>query len=277
MSFLTYTDDQYRTPPGTVSWFARHFPSLTFYSRFVSIVFRAGIKAKRSLYDGRQWSQSSLEVFRALEQVGVQFEISGLRHIEQLHTPFVLVSNHMSTLETTVLPMVIQPIRNVTFVVKASLLTYPIFKHIMRSCDPVAVGQTSPREDLKTMLKEGAARLQRGISMIVFPQGSRDSSFVAEEFNTIGIKLAHKAKVPIVPLALATDAWGNGKLIKEFGKINPAKKVRFAFGEPMWVEGRGADQHQATIQFISKHLQIWENESNLANQDAAECFSAKCS
>ena len=45
----------------------------------------------------------------------------------------------MSSLETMVLPAIVQPIKHVTFVVKASLLNYPIFKYVMRSRDPVAV------------------------------------------------------------------------------------------------------------------------------------------
>jgi 1-acyl-sn-glycerol-3-phosphate acyltransferase len=170
----------------------------------------------------------------------------------------------MSMLETTVLPVVIQPIRPVTFVVKQSLLDYPVFRHIMRARDPIAVTQTNPRHDFNAVMQGGLERLQRGISIIVFPQGMRTHSFDPSQFNTIGIKLALRAKVPVVPLALVTDAWRNGKLITDLGRIDPAKRVRFAFGEPISVAGRGTDEHQAIIRFIEEKLREWKNEDGEA-------------
>ena len=131
----------------------------------------------------------------------------------------------------------------------------------MRSRNPVAVSQTNPREDLVTMLKEGTERLKRGISIIVFPQGARTATYIPEEFNTIGVKLAHRAGVPIVPLALKTDAWGNGRIIRDFGRIDPTKKVHFAFSEPLRVEGRGTEQHQAVLDFIGGKLAEWQSEA----------------
>ncbi len=116
------------------------------------------------------------------------------------------------------------------------------------------------------MLEGGAERLKRGISIIAFPQTTRTLSFDPVQFNTIGIKLARKANVPVVPLALFTDAWGNGKYLKDFGKIDASKKVYFAFGEPMWVQGRGSDEHQAIISFISRKLQEWKEERKACSQ-----------
>jgi 1-acyl-sn-glycerol-3-phosphate acyltransferase len=196
-------------------------------------------------------------VLRALERTGVNFEITGINFLKQLQTPCVIIGNHMSMLETVVLPIIIQPVRNVTFIVKQSLLDYPVFKHVMRSRDPIAVGRTNPRQDLKTVLEGGMERLKRGISIIVFPQTTRTNSFDPTQFSTLGVKLAQRANVPILPLALLTDAWRNGKYLKDFGKIDKSKNVKFAFGKPMWVKGRGIDEHQAVVDFISSKMQVW--------------------
>lgn len=259
---VNFIDGVYRTAPSRTSWLAQALPSWAFYPRFLWIVWKSGVLAKRSKYGYREWSQSSYDVLAALEKVGVRFEITGAEHLQRLRTPFLAAANHMSTLETAVLPAVIQPFHNVTFVVKQSLLEYPIFKHVMRSRDPVAVTQTNPREDLKTMLVEGSARLNRGISLVVFPEGRRQGGFDPARFNTIGVKIAQRTGVPIVPLALSTDAWGLGKWIPELGKIDASKKVRFAFGEPMEVHGRGAEQHQACIDFIQHKLRAWRDEDS---------------
>lgn len=257
---LPYTNSVYRTAAEHVSLLARMFPTPAFYVRFLAIVFRDGARAKRGRYGGAEWCQGSFDVLRALEKVGVRFEITGIEHVERLETPCVVVGNHVSLLETTVLPVIIRPIRRVTFIVKESLTTYPVFGHVMRSRDPIAVSQTNPRQDLKAVLNGGVDRLQRGVSIIVFPQGSRTRFFDPAEFNTLGVKLAQRAGVPVVPLALMTDAWENGKYFKDFGRIVPSRGVHFAFGEPMRVEGRGTEQHRAIIEFIRGKLEKWRNE-----------------
>jgi 1-acyl-sn-glycerol-3-phosphate acyltransferase len=61
----------------------------------------------------------------------------------------------------------------------------------------------------------------------------------------------------VVPLALLTDAWGNGKRVKDFGKIDPTRKVHLAFGEPMHIVGQGTREHQAVIEFIRGKLREW--------------------
>ena len=103
-----------------------------------------------------------------------------------------------------------------------TLTTYmPFFGPVMCSRDPIVVGRTNPREDLAAVLEGGLERLKKGISIIVFPQHTRSREFNPQMFNSIGVKLAKKAGVPIVPLALKTDAWGQGKKIKELGPVTP--------------------------------------------------------
>jgi 1-acyl-sn-glycerol-3-phosphate acyltransferase len=196
-------------------------------------------------------------VLRALESVGIEIEITGIDYFKNLEGSCVFIGNHMSTLETFVLPVIIQPFKDVTFVVKKSLVEYPVFKHIMRSRDPITVGRTNPRDDLKAVFDGGVERLQAGISIIIFPQTTRTTVFDPKAFNTIGIKLAHKANAPVVPIALKTDAWGTSKYLKDFGKIDPSQKVHFAFGEPFWIKDRGAEEHNKVIEFISGKLKEW--------------------
>src|SRR5262245_2285220 len=103
--FLHVVNGVYHTAPRPVGWLARWFPSLAFYPRFYSVVFRGSAAAKRGQYGGREWSLSSLGVLRALEAVGCRVEITGIDHIERLAGPAVFAGNHMSTLETAVLPV----------------------------------------------------------------------------------------------------------------------------------------------------------------------------
>jgi len=254
---LTFVDGAYRTVPAERSVVARFFPGLGFYARYAHLIWSGSRSARRGHYHDEDWIGTSLGLLRGLEAVGVRVEITGTDHFSRLQGPCVFVGNHMSTLEAAVLPTIIQPLKPVTFIVKRSLVEYPIFGHVMRSRDPIVVGRTNPREDLKAVLEGGVERLQAGISIIVFPQTTRTVIFDPAAFNSIGIKLAKRAQVPVVPLALKTDAWGNGRIAKDFGKIDPAKAVHFAFGEPLRVVGAGAAEHQRVIEFIREHLLSW--------------------
>ena len=246
------------------SVFSRVFlgPKFTFYFQIFCVVWTSSRKALKGIYTAQKWAESSYDIVRALENIGVSISITGMDNMRKVDGPAVFIANHMSTLETLVLPCIIQPAKPVTFVVKKSLIDMPVFGPVMRSRDPILVGRTNPREDLKAVLEGGTKKLHAGQSIIIFPQSTRSFTFKPDEFNTLGIKLALKANVPVVPIALKTDAWGIGKIMKEFGPIDTSKKVYFAIGGPITIQNRGAEEHQKIIEFITGKLEEWQKEDH---------------
>ena len=242
-----------RTPP----LYARLLPSVVFYIRFLRVVFRSSAMAKRGEYGNEEWWESSYSIIEALESVGVRLEISGVDIIQGVPGACVFVANHMSTLETIILPGIIQPHKDVTFVVKRGIIEYPVFKHIMLARDPIVVDRVNVREDLRTVLEEGTLILESGRSIIIFPQTTRSIVFEAAHFNSIGVKLARRASVPVIPIAVKSDAWGIGTVVKEFGRINPSKKVHIAFGEPITVKTRGSHEQREVVDFIGDSVLQW--------------------
>lgn len=256
MNVLT-TEDSYRSPDIKLPWFTARFTNLVFYPKLLYQYLHGSHRARRGRYDGTAWSNHSLSVLRILESVGVRIRVENIGAFKGLDGPCVFIGNHMSMLETFVLPCIIQPFKEVTFVVKESLVDYPVFRHIMRSRDPVLVGRTDPREDFRRVMAGGQERIAQGRSIIIFPQTTRSEVFDPRLFNSIGVKLARKAGVPVVPIALKTDAWGVGKLIKDFGKIHPEKTVHFCFGDPLVITGNGKAEHERIIGFIRGKMEGW--------------------
>ncbi|MBI3394555.1 MAG: 1-acyl-sn-glycerol-3-phosphate acyltransferase [Spirochaetia bacterium] len=220
-------------------------------------MFRSRSLAVKGLYDDAQWVRASADIRRLLETRGGRVEVDGLEHVQNLSAPVVFVGNHMSTAETQLLPGIIEPFRHFTFVVKQSLMTGPVFGPVMRSRNPIAVTQKDPRRDMEKVMEEGCRLLKSGTSVFIFPEGARTDVFVAENFNSLGIKLARRAGVRIVPVALKTDFWGNGRYIRPFGKINVQKTARFKFGPARDVVGNGKETHAQIVDFVSGHLKEW--------------------
>ena len=261
-NYLT-TQNTYYSPKQSTHWFARRNPTLVFYAKILMIILKAYLLCKKGAYTKDHWIQSSLNTVKALEAVGGRFEIKNLDIIRKLESPCVFVSNHMSILETFVLPCLIQPYRDVTFVVKESLLSFPFFKHIMRNRNPIVVGRGNPRVDLKTVLDEGQNRLNANMSVIIFPQTTRSINFDPKKFNSLGIKLAKRCKVPVIPVALKTDTWGKGSKFKDFGKVRPDKSVHITFSYPLLVQGSGKEEHKFVVDFIGKELDSYVEESEI--------------
>ncbi len=260
MKELPLNNFTYSTKEREMSFAGRYLPSLYFYSRLLMTVFRASVLARRGEYDSRKWGNSSHTILRLLEDIGVNIQVTGLENVRKPDTePCVIIGNHMSFLETLLLPVLILP-HPVTFVVKQSLLDYPVFKHVMSSSNPIAVSRTNPRQDLKTVMEEGCKRLEAGFSVVIFPQSTRSHIFDPAMMSSIGVKLAKKAHVPIVPLALKTDALRNGTIVKDFGRIDRKIPVRIAFDRPLQVSGKGAEEMDMVNQFIGTKIAEWGGE-----------------
>jgi 1-acyl-sn-glycerol-3-phosphate acyltransferase len=250
----------YQTPPGR-SFSAKFLPvwslSLIYYVKLISTLTRASFSARRGTLDDARWAFHSHRVLEIVETVGGKVNISGLEALSRQPGPVVFIANHMSLLETLILAGIALPFKRVTFVIKEELRHYPVIGHFMRSLKLIAVSRQNPREDLKVVMGEGSNFISNGVSVFIFPQATRSVEFNVQAFNTLGVKLAARAGVPVIPVAIKTDFQGNGKLIKDMGLIDPGKVVYFKFGEPVAVEGKGREAHQAVVEFIAENLTAW--------------------
>jgi len=262
-----FPQNEYHTPPDMPRKLGDRLlmgSRVYFMSRFLGYLFKSRRIALEGKYDRAAWVHASYEFYQLIEECGGRFHITGLEHFRDLKEPIVFIGNHMSTLETMVMPFFVASVMEATYVVKERLVTGPFFGPIMRARDPIPVGRTNPREDFKRVINEGCEKLARGVSIIIFPQHTRKVEFIPEEFNSIGVKLASRAGVRVIPVALKTDWWGNARWAKAFGPIDRSKPIHFAFGPPISIKSPGGrDENQQIIAFIQSHLRQWEAEEKL--------------
>jgi len=232
---------------------------------YLYITYQMSKLAKKDKYHHEEFMLHGLYCYNLLEDVGAKFSIEGIDNLKKIkEEPVVFISNHMSTLETMVFPILILPFKKAIFVVKNSLLNVPLFGNCIKATKPIALGRINPREDLKAVMEEGINAIQSGTSVIIFQQGHRKPYFDHEHFSSIGVKLAQKAKVKILPIAIKTDFWGNGKmsLTRNFGPIRRKEKVHICFGEPIEIEGNGKDINPKIIAFIQGKLLEWNHTAD---------------
>lgn len=256
---LLFETRSYKTPAATPTLPDRLLGRLDawYYWKVFCVVLRASRKARKGPYGCAEWGRSAHEVIQAAEACGGRFSITGLEHVAAVPGAKVFVANHMSTLETLALPAALLPFGPLTTVVKQSLLDYPLFGVVMRSLKPIGVTRRHPRADLKEVLVKGAAALRQGTSVLVFPQATRTPGFSADQFNSIGVKLASRAGVPVLPVAVKSDFQGIGRICRDIGKLHRDREIRFRVAAPLDAGGDTKQVHREVTVFIRETLRSW--------------------
>ncbi len=230
---------------------------LPFYLLTMKVLYKYSRIAQKGLLDQDGWMHSSLEWANAVETCGGSLAITGRDHLQNLKGPAVFVGNHMSTAETFLLPGIILPTTPLTFVIKESLTTLPFFAPIMNAAKPIIVSRENSRADLKVVMSQGIENLKQGTSVCIFPQSTRSPIFDSAKFNSLGAKLAARAEVPVIPFAVKTDFWSNGKWIKELGWVYPDRTMKLAFGAPIAKELDAKLTQDQIVNHVRSNLTTW--------------------
>ena len=256
-----FSGDSYDTPPDApraLMWRLLLGNRFYFYYHNFGVFCETARCGRRGELTKERQIAFSNRNFRLVESCGGRIHLRGLDNLVALHgRPVVLIGNHMSLLETALFHSILREHIDFSFVIKQELMKVPFFGEIMRVLEAIPVGRDNPRDDLRAVLTGGKDRLSRGKSIIVFPQATRSEEFRPERFNSVGIKLAKTAGVPVLPFALKTDFLGNGKYFRDLGPVRPERQVWFEFAPAREVEGNGQDLQHDIINFIQSRLAQW--------------------
>lgn len=129
---------------------------------------------------------------------GVCVDIRGLENISP-NQSYIFAANHQSWYDTLVL-LGYLPIQ-FRFLAKKELFKIPIFGWAMHSVGYIPIDRSSPREALKSM-KRAAVKVREGISIIIFPEGTRSIDGEVKLFRTGGFALAIQSGRPIIPVSI---------------------------------------------------------------------------
>lgn len=146
---------------------------------------------------------------------GVRYRVQGWENVPP--RPFVVVAKHQSQWETFYLQLPFAPICTI---LKKELIEMPIFGWGLATVKPIAIDRSARRESLKKIVDEGCSRLAEGISVLIFPEGTRTDVGKVGRYARGGADLAHRANVPLLPVAHnAGECWPGKQFIKYPGLI----------------------------------------------------------
>ncbi|KAA0013197.1 1-acyl-sn-glycerol-3-phosphate acyltransferase [Billgrantia pellis] len=163
---------------------------------------------------------------------GVRYRIQGRERLPS--GPCVILANHQCEWETIYLQILKPP---VCTVLKQELLRIPIFGWGLRLLHPIALDRSKPARAMRQVLSQGVARLQEGLTVLIFPEGTRVSPGQRRRYNKSGAVIACRAGVPVVPVAHnAGERWPGRHWVKNPGELN------VVVGEPIETIGRTPEE-----------------------------------
>lgn len=116
----------------------------------------------------------------------------------QSNRPYVIVSNHLSTIDVLAASMLFVPFK---WVSKIENFKIPFIGWTMYLNNYVAI-KRGGISSIKAMMKQSKVHLTNGSSIFIFPEGSRSANGQLTSFKTGAFKLAKEMDVAIMPVVL---------------------------------------------------------------------------
>lgn len=168
----------------------------------------------------------------------VDYQVRGQENIPE--GAAILFSKHQSTWETYGLQLMFPP---QVWVLKRELMWLPFFGWGMAMLKPISIDRSSGRKAIKQIIKQGKARLDAGIWVTIFPEGTRVAPGQQKRWGIGGAILAEESGYPIVPVAHnAGEFWGRREFVKKPGTI------QVVIGPVVETRGRKAAEINAEVE-----------------------------
>jgi 1-acyl-sn-glycerol-3-phosphate acyltransferase len=156
---------------------------------------------------------------------GIRVEVEGLEKIAPGGS-FVFIANHRSYFDVPViLPFITAQFR---FFAKKSLFHIPFLGYHLKRAGHLSVDESNPRESLKGIAEAARVIQEKGISILLFPEGTRTLGEM-EAFKDGAAYIAIKAGVPIVPIGII----GATRILPMHSMTLRRGTVRMVIGDPI--------------------------------------------
>lgn len=178
---------------------------------------------------------------------GVKIETKGKENIPK-DEACLFVGNHNGFYDILTCYVTIGKVMG--FVAKKEMLKIPFLNAWMYYINCLFLDRKNIREGLKTILK-GVDYIKSGVSMFIFPEGTRSKDGKLQPFKEGSLKMAEKSNCLIVPVAIK----GTAALFEDhLPKIKPGT-VHIEFGTPIHVSELSKEDKKFLGAYTQKKIQ----------------------
>jgi len=177
----------------------------------------------------RVYGISRLWTALILRVAGISLAVQGLNQLDP-NQQYVFMANHQSNFDIPVLVQSLAPFQ-LRWIAKRELLWIPLFGWAMWAAKHLTVDR-SDRSEGVGIIKQARRRMAAGISVVVFPEGTRSTDGRLLPFKRGGFLLAVKTKKPIVPVTIN----GSGRILPKGAWTVRSGKIHVTVGKPITVD-----------------------------------------
>lgn len=166
-----------------------------------------------------QWARTSLAL------AGLQVHIEGQERLNSQST-YIFMPNHASFLDT-LLAFAYIPC-DFRDIIKEEVFSIPLLGLVLRRSGQIPMDRNNPWKALRS-LREAADLLKEGVSVLVFPEGTRTPNGEIQEFKTALFILPIRSRIPVVPVLIegTFQALKRGSIL-----VNPVP-LKLTFYDPI--------------------------------------------
>ena len=129
---------------------------------------------------------------------GVKVTVKGLHNIDPAGS-YIYMSNHLSNFDIPVL-MAYLPVQ-FRWLAKAELFKIPLFGHAMKRAGHIRIDRSDRKSAIQSINK-AAKTIRNGVSVVIFPEGTRSQDNNIQPFKKGGFFLAVDSGVYIIPIII---------------------------------------------------------------------------
>lgn len=209
----------------------------------------------KAIKEGRAKNYKLTQIMcrRLLKLAGAKLHVSGQEKLPSKETG-VYMGTHKSYFDIVIMIALID--EPLIFIGKEEVNKMPFIRTWFRTIGGIAIERDDIRQSFQVIL-EAIKQLKNGYSVAIFPEGTRAVGEEMGEFKAGSFKLATKANVPIIPMAMQNTF----KLLEEKRRVKPAD-IYVNIGEPIDVPNLTKDKQKTIAKDTESYVRELLKESN---------------
>jgi 1-acyl-sn-glycerol-3-phosphate acyltransferase len=174
----------------------------------------------------------SISKLWAYTMLAVSFVRTQIKNKEKIRkgTSYIIISNHQSLFD--IISIVTTLGIQFRWLIKKEVLKIPIFGYALYASRNIFIDRSNTTKAIESINK-GIDRLPKGVSVMVFAEGTRSSDGQIHEFKKGGFMVAVAHKIPILPVTVN----GSRRVLPKGSLVVKPGKIQIVIGDPIDTSG----------------------------------------